>query len=192
MPNVPVNDENFGRLQKIAIPLVDDINSVIGKCIDAYEKLWNGAAAVKDNAAVTIEGSARLFKPHLAPDLTHTKLLSVNLSGIKLHKQSLYWNSVLNAVIQRAGEKVGNGSGKLLDLIIVNCVPGQKEDSGYHYIPSADLSVQGQDANASWKAIFHILKALDLSIDVTFMWHENEKASNPGAIGRLLYPFKQE
>ena len=51
------------------------------------------------------------------------------------------------------------GQDALKQLIIVNHVAGKKEYIGYRYIPSANVSVQGQDAVGAWKATAHILKA---------------------------------
>jgi hypothetical protein len=188
MPKVDINDSNFGRLQKAAIPLVDDFDSVIAKCLDAYEKQQaNGGNAAAPKLKTEPDGSAKQYRPALPPDLTHTKVLSASVEGVRMHKPNLYWNAILNEVVVKAKAKVSDPK-KLDALIIVNHEPGKKEDQGYHYIPAADVSVQGQDANAAWKAIFHIVKALDLEIDVLFMWYNNDKAANPGAIGRFVYP----
>jgi hypothetical protein len=114
-------------------------------------------------------------------------VLSAELQGAKIQKPNLYWNAILNEVVVTAKAKVSDPK-KLDALIIVNHEIGKKDDQGYHYIPAADISLQGQDANAAWKAIFHIVKALDLTIDVTYMWYDNDKAAKPGEMGRLVHP----
>ncbi len=184
---VDLSDTLTARLQKIAVPLVDNWESVIAKCVDAYEKqhgTGNGAAPAAPQNGTS---AAKLYRPQSPPDLTHTKVLSVEIDGEKLAKPNLYWNNILNEVIVKAKAKIATPD-RLDALIIVNHEMGKKEDQGYHYIPAADISVQGQDANAAWKAIFHLVKYLDLAIDVTFMWYDNEKAVKPGEVGRLVYP----
>jgi hypothetical protein len=53
----------------------------------------------------------------------------------------------------------------------------RKEDMGYRYIPSANVSVQGHDAVGAWKATSHILKALHIPAKVVFVWYDNDKTS---------------
>ena len=52
-------------------------------------------------------------------------------------------------------------------LVVVNSIVGKKEDEGYRFLPDVGLSVQGQDANAAWKAALHVAKNLGCEIDVT-------------------------
>ena len=66
----------------------------------------------------------------------------------------------------------------------MNFVDGEGQiDKGYRYIPEAGLSVQGQDANAAWRAAIHLIKAANMSVDVLFRWEDKEKAAYAGKVG---------
>ena len=98
------------------------------------------------------------FSGDTPPDLTFTRILSVKSDGAFLNKSSLYWNTLMYDVVARAANKLKSPE-KLKQLILVNYVDGEGDaKSGYRFIPPAGLSVQGQDANAAWKTIFHLVE----------------------------------
>jgi hypothetical protein len=70
-------------------------------------------------------------------------------------------------------------------LIIVNFVSRKKEDEGYHFMPELGISVQGQDANDSWKGASHLARKLGVPVEIEFLWREKEGAAFPGVTGRL-------
>jgi hypothetical protein len=171
---VSISQETFTRLQAHAVPLVDSIESVINKALDALES--------KSSAPAAPVSSARAFNPDAPPSLSFTTVRSVVFESVRLPPAETYWNSILNAAIREAAKRKMSAS-QISNLLIVNNVPGKKEDGGYRYIEEAGLSVQGQDANASWKATYHIATALKLSIEVGFAWQHNPKAAYPGQSG---------
>jgi hypothetical protein len=174
-PAVQLSPATFARLQKFAEPLVDDIESVINRLADSYEdKQGNGALAA----------TAKDFSGGATPNLTHTKVMSAEVGGKPLKKAEANWNGILDHVVTYAAAKL-NDLEALKELVIINYVVGEKTDQGYRYLPSAGISVQGQDANSAWKATSHIAKALHLPAKVMFMWYDNEKAVHPGQTGKL-------
>lgn len=176
MPQITISTATFNRLQKHAVPLVDDIESVINRLIDEKES--------KGSPSATPIPGAKDFSEGKVPDLTHTKMLSAYVDGKLLPPSKTNWNRLFDEVILLAATKLKNV--KALDqLIIVNHVMSKKEDQGYRYIAKAGISVQGQDAAAAWKATVHILKALQIPAEVVFMWYDNEKAAHPGQTGKL-------
>ena len=173
-PTVQLSESTFARLQKRAVPLVDDIESVINKLIDECESKASAAGG---------DGVVRQYSLRTPPNLTHTKILEAKLFGEVVKPE---WNALLQATIIRAAAQLKNVKA-LRELIVVNNVEGKKEDQGYKYLPAAGISVQGQDSVAAWKATAHIVLALKFTIDVLFMWHDNEKAISPGSTGRFTF-----
>ncbi len=174
-PQVQLSPATFGRLQKCAEPLVDDIESVINKLIDSFEK-GQGVLPPLGSGAKDYGGSA--------PSLTHTKVLSVEIGGKVLQKSIATWNGLLNEAVIQAAAKLGSTEA-LKDVLVVPYVVGAKEDTGYRYLPAAGVSVQGQDANSAWKGAAHIANALHIPVRVFFIWYQNDKAANPGQTGKL-------
>ena len=171
-PQLNVSAATFARLQRCAEPLVDNIESVINKLIDRFENI-PGAPAPPTIPKVL---------PGTPPDLTYTKLLTAEINGQPLKKVD--WNALLIAMVELAATKATPGE-EVADLVIANRVVGSKTNNGYRFVPSAGISVQGQDANACWKAVAHIASKLNVSVKVSFRWYDNEKAANPNETGKL-------
>jgi hypothetical protein len=180
MPQVQIADETLARLQKLAIPLVDTVDTVINRIVDAYE---NDRA--KDTGAKPAELAykGRAFDAANPPDLTHTKVLSARLDGTALAK-SANWNGLLKQAIRLAKQR-SKSIDELKRLVIVNHVIGQKDDEGYEFLADAGLSVQGQDAKAAWRGTAHIAQQLGITVEVIFLWRHKNKAAFPGETGRL-------
>jgi hypothetical protein len=174
---VSISQETFKRLQAHAVPLVDSIESVINKAVDALEAR-NGDSPPSGSAV-------RAFNPDAPPSLSFTTVRSVTFEGVRHIPAETYWNSILNAAIREAARR-GKSPSQISELLIVNNVIEEKEDGGYKFIEEAGLSVQGQDANAAWKAAYHLASALGLSIEVKFVWQHNPKAAFPGESGSLF------
>ena len=174
MHTVAISQDTFSRLQKNAVPLVDSIETVINRALDALEV---GGATTNATASLI-----RTFNPESPPSLSFTTVRSVVFEGIRHTPSETYWNSILMNAVRHAAKK-GLSPKQISELIIVNHVDGEKNDVGYKYIDVAGVSVQGQDANAAWKAAYHLAINLDLSIEVTFFWQDNPKAAFPGQSG---------
>jgi hypothetical protein len=170
-PQINLSPTTFARLQQCAEPLVDDIESVINRLIDQYKKQGIAPAA-----------SPPKMMPGTPPDLTWTKLLSAEINGQPLKKVD--WNALLIAMVEVAATKAKPGQ-EVAELVIVNRVIGPKTNNGYRFVQSAGVSVQGQDANACWKAVSHIASKLNVSVKVSFRWYDNEKAAKPNETGKL-------
>jgi hypothetical protein len=187
-PSVELSPQTFARLQAHAIPLVDNIESVINRLADFYET--KGGAPIP--AAVNGGGdviSARQFNPVAPPDLTHTKVLTIEFNGKPLEHGKVNWGGLLIAAVREAKRKAKSPS-DLKRLITVNYVERQKEDEGYKFISDIGLSVQGQDANSAWRAACHIAQQLGCQLLVTFVWREKEDAAFPGVTGQFSIPAR--
>lgn len=156
--------------------------TVISRCVEFYISS-HGSSAPK--AVTTGVPGTITFPAEAPPDLTFTRPVAINLDGQPLEKKLLYWNAMMFSVVERAAKKL-NSAEKLKQLILVNYMDGQgPEKQGYRFIPSAGLSVQGQDSNSAWKAIVHLAKAVGVTVDVTFVWENKDKAAHPGKTGRM-------
>jgi len=174
MPQVQISDENFARLQRLAVPLVDTADTVIAKALDALEGNAPGLGS-KD----------RTFPAATPPDLSFTSVRSATVDGKVLMGADTYWNSILVAAI-RAAIQHGATPNQISNNLLANHISGTKDDGGYKPIPEAGLSVQGQDANNAWKSTAYLADAFGITVEVTFIWQNNPKAALPGQAGRMV------
>lgn len=175
MQIVQISQETFARLQAHAEPLVDTIETVINRALDALDGSKDGALK-----PAKVGG----FDPAAPPSLSFTTVRSATVGGKKFLPNETYWNSILFSCVKIAA-KSGLSPKQLSEIIVVNHVVGAKENSGYKYLKEAGVSIQGQDANAAWKGAYHIAKQVNIAIDVSFVWQNNPKAAFPGQTGKL-------
>jgi hypothetical protein len=178
-PSVELSDRTFTRLQAHAVPLVDNIETVIGRLIDFYEAREGGPAPPGTGGP-----KARDFNPLSPPPLTHTKVLAIEFCGRPIEHSQANWNGLLNAAVRMAKGRA-KSSDELKQLIIVPFVAGKKTVDGYRYLSDIDISIQAQDANAAWKAACYVAQKLGLQLSVTFVWREKEGAAFPGVTGQF-------
>ena len=182
VPSVELSSQTFARLQALAVPLVDNPETVINRLIDFFEAREGAPAAVSGDGGG--ENKIRQFSPVSPPHLTHTKVLAVEFCSKPLEHREANWNGLLNAAIREAKARA-KSVGELKQLIIVPFVDGQKTDEGYRFLSDIGISIQGEDSNGSWKGARHIAQKLGLQLSVTFRWREKEGAAFPGVTGRL-------
>ena len=180
-PSIELSAQTFARLQAHAVPLVDNIETVISRLIDFYET--KDGAPVPPSAGGGTE-KVRQFNPASPPSLTHTKVLTIEFCGKPLDHGQANWNGLLNAVVRVAKARAKSAS-ELKQLVIIPFVDGHKVDEGYRVLSDIGISIQGQDANGAWKAAYHIAQRLGLKLVATFVWREKEGAAFPGVTGRL-------
>jgi len=180
-PSVELSPQTFARLQAHAVPLVDSIESVINRIVDYYEA--KGGKPVPASEGDDSK-NARQFTPATPPSLKHTKVLSVEFCGKTLEHSQVNWNGLLVAAVREAKARAKSPS-EFKRLVIVNFVDGQKTDEGYRFLSDVGISVQGQDADSSWRAVCHIAQQLGCQLQVTFAWRQKEGAAFPGTIGQF-------
>ena len=127
--------------------------------------------------------SPRMFDAKSVPNLRHTKLLSARVVNETIRST---WNGLLFNLIGQIPKEQIEKPDEARRLIIVNFVTGKKEDEGYRFVPELGISVQGQDANSSWKGASHIARELGFPVEVEFLWRMKEGAAFPGVTGRLI------
>src|SRR5262249_46487631 len=99
----------------------------------------------------------RTFDPFVPPNLTHTKITSAFFNGCALTPAS--WNGLLDEAVRTARRKL-RSYGDLRKICHMNITEGQKTNEGYHFIPEAGVSVQGQDANDAWRCTAQIARQI--------------------------------
>jgi hypothetical protein len=171
MPDISIQQSTFERLQRHARPLVDTVDSVINRALDALED---------DRPAASSSGEMRFSTP---PDVTHTKVLDASIEGTPLLRPN--WNRILDEAVRHA-MRIYRDFDKVRLLCAANIVQGRKEDEGYGYLPDIDISIQGQDANAACRACVALAQATGLALDIGFVWRQKTGAAFPGVRGRLV------
>jgi len=177
-PSIQISQGTFERLQKLAIPLVDDTESVITRLLDSYV---NGSVKQPPRPP----SAARRFDPQRAPNLTHTTVTSAWVGGHQVAPAT--WNRILDVCLERAMGVTG-AVVEIRKITFVNIVDGRKEDKGYHFLPAAGLSVQGQDANSAWRASVQLAQRLNLALNVSFYWQAKQGAEHPGEVAEMDLP----
>jgi hypothetical protein len=177
-----LSPDTIARLEKHAKPFVDTVDTVINRILDAYE----AGREDTDDADVVTGGTIKDYDPSSPPNLTHTKVLSIQFNSNKLPREDTNWNSLLNEAI-RVARKHAKSDDELRRVVLANFIVGKKEDEGYRYLADINLSVQGQDANSAWKATFNIARLLQLPFEIVFAWRLKAEASHPGVTGRFVF-----
>lgn len=171
-------DDTTPELRLYAEPLVDTLDTVILKGLDAIDML-----KAKTNEKL----ADRVLNAAAPPNLAFTTVKSIVLNGKTFAPGETYWNPLLHAVIEESLKHLTKE--QMRALLTCNYVPGKKEDHGYKYLPGPGISVQGADANNAWKAIYNILKVIKVPCEVNFVWQDNPKAVSPGGAGKFVVAF---
>jgi hypothetical protein len=179
--NITLEEDVFADLKQFAEPLVDDINSVIRKLIDSY--LQKTGATLSPTPSKQKVGGVMEFDPASPPNLRYTTPTKITLDGKLFKPTETYWNTLLIEVIRRAAGLVSEKN--VPDLVIVNHQIGKKTDTGFKFIPEANVSVQGQDSVMAWKAIHHVAAQLGIPVEVEFRWQSKAMAAYPGGRARM-------
>ena len=174
--------ETVARLEKHAKPFVDTVDSVVNRILDEYDRFQE---QTEDSDIVT-DGTIKDFDPASPPNLTHTKVLSVEFNRIKFARSDTNWNALLNEAI-RLARKHAKSDDELRRVVLANFAFGRREGEGYRYLADINLSVQGQDANSAWKTVFHIARLLRVQFEIIFAWRLKTDAAHPGTTGRFVY-----
>ncbi len=191
-PSVDLSEETFSACKRTPSRLSTQSKPSSAACSTSYEASRSTPAIPPIPAAppVVAVGDFRTsihdFSPLAPPELKHSRVGQVILAGKELSHAETNWNQLLAATIREAMARIKNLS-EVRHLITVNSVVGRKEDEGYRYLPGVGLSVQGQDANAAWRAALHIAKHIGCDLCVVFTWPEKPDLAYPGVTGRLNF-----
>ena len=173
---ITITEETFSKLQELAQPLVDTVESVIASLADA--ELERRAVPLNSNGrGANKEGPVLRLNPDAHENLTHARLLSATVDGRPIHKPK--WNGVHGYLHVMGRQRMGSFAA-LRQASDANLRDGRYEENGYIYLPDADLSIQGVDANLAWDHSLGLARALDVKIQLRFEWRHKEGAARPG------------
>src|SRR5260370_21143656 len=119
-PSVDLSPQTFARLQAHEIPLVDNIESVINRLADFYETKGGAPIPAAANGGGDLQ-NARRFNPVAPPDLTHTKVLTIEFNGKPLEHGRVNWGGLLVAAI-REGKRTAKSPSEFKRLVTLNYV----------------------------------------------------------------------
>jgi hypothetical protein len=185
MPTVTLSDTTYAKLQKAAKPFIDTEDSVCSRVLDFYFEHSGGAPGTNGAPSPNGNGSGGSAVTALrlelgSRQLAHTKLISAAVDGTALHRPK--WNSLMNELHIMARKRLGSFEA-VRKASHANLRQGRYEENGYKYLPEADLSIQGVDANLACDHSFHLARAMNVSLKVTFEWCDKEDAAHPGETG---------
>ena len=183
MPELVVLQSTFERLQRHARPLVDTVDSVINRALDALEQ--QDGQEVSDVKPVDVK---RQIDPQSLPSMTHTRILDATVAGETVVHPS--WNMLFKRVLIRAMDQVANFD-ELRRLCPVNLIEGREEGAGYQYLSELDVSYFNLPADKACGALVAVARSLDIGIEVTFKWLPKKGAERPGERAHLSMPEKQ-
>lgn len=182
MPTVTLSDSTYAKLQKAAKPFIDTEDSTCSRVLDFYLEHNGGAPGANGALSPNVDGSeasvVRLDSE--SRQLLHTKLISATVDGTALHRPK--WNSLMNDMHIMARKRLGSYDA-VRRASRANLRQGRYEENGYKYLPEADLSIQGVDANLACEHSFRLARAMNISLKVTFEWRDKEDAAHPGQSG---------
>ncbi len=180
MPTITVSEVTFAKVKAQAEPLVDDADAVVSRVFDFYAAHKGGPRNGNGNGHGSAEATALIRLPVGTHDLTHTRLLSATINSTELHRAD--WNSLARDMHVMARKQVGSFEA-LRKVTSANLRSGRFEENGYRYLPEAEFSIQGADANNSCESAFRLAKAMNIPLRVVFEWREREDAAHPGRTG---------
>lgn len=188
MPVVTIPDLIYKRLQAIAVPLEDTVVTVIEKLLNEHDPRPKSQQDYKREDYSKTENYSetenyKIIDPNSPSNLRHTKVLRALIDNQKIDKPN--WNKILNKAHEIAIQQ-GMSIEDLLKLTCSRVVQGEKNEDGFHYLPKANISVQGVGANLAWRNTLHLMKNLKLPIEIYFEWPNKEGAAHPGEKGKLF------
>jgi hypothetical protein len=178
MPVVRIPEPIYKRLQAIAVPLEDTIVTVIDRLLSEYE-------AGQPSQQITESENYRVLDPDDPANLRYTRLIRAVINDSEIRQPN--WSKIIDAA-HILGFHKGLSPEDLIKLTLSNVVKGEKNNTGFHYLPEVNISVQGVDANYAWRNTLHLAKNLKVPVEVYFEWlPDEEKAAYPGEKGKLVW-----
>jgi len=136
--------------------------------IPSYGERKSDVAPVKEKT--------KKIKTKPSGSLGFTRMLSAKF-GDKITGNR--WANLITAGIEIA-MKSGYRIDDLKRSTTINLKMNKEDQRGFKFIPKANISYQGMDANKSWENALKLARLLKQEIEVEFEWSSNPNASFPG------------
>ena len=172
MPQVKIKYSTFERLQKFARPLIDTLDTVIDRALDALE----------EQISTVPPDSPHPISPQSLPNVTHTKIFKALLEGTPISNPK--WNLLVDELLIHAMKQLRDFD-LLQKFCSVHIVHGYKNDNGFRYLNEINVSVQSTNAHKACEVLVEATKSLGYEFEVTFMWRDKEGATYPGESASL-------
>lgn len=177
MPVVRIPEPIYKRLQAIAVPFEDTIVTVIDRLLSEHE-------VRQPSQQITESENYRVLDPDDPANLRHTRLIRAVIDDIEIRQPD--WNRIVKAAHILCFHK-GLSLEALIKLTSSKVVKGEKNTSGFKYLPELNISVQGVNANRAWCNTLHLARSLKVPVEVYFEWCDKEGAAYPGEKGKLVW-----
>lgn len=181
MPTITLSDWTFAELKSLAEPFVDTPESLTARLIHE-EVVRRGARlnALGHNSGE--QDAVRRQNPISHESLAHTRLISATVDGQEMYRPK--WNGLMAHVHTIALRRLGSFEA-LQQTSGARLRQGRFEEDGFKYLPDADFSIQGVEANLAWDHSLKLARVVGIPLEVVFEWREKEGAAHPGQRGLL-------
>ena len=185
-PVIRISDTTFKKLQKLAIPLEDSHDSVIGRLADTALSGQIYALPEVYSSGIINETPTTIETGYVAKhdDLTHTRLVSATFDGDLIVKPN--WNALVKHAHIQAHNRL-NSFEQVRKTTHARVKEGKYESEGFYFIPEVNFSLQGMDSNMSWDNSVRLARLIGVQVSATFEWHNKSKAARPGEMDTLTY-----
>jgi len=183
---IRISEATYKRLELLAVGF-DTPGNVIDRLLDFYSKheatksdeMLQSPKAKYSDEILTLD-------PDNPEDLTHTKIIRAQFGDSYVKT----WMRLVVTAHKYALEHVGTFS-KLQEMSLSNITEGPFTENGYRYFPEVGISIQGENANNSWRNALHIAREINIPlIEIVFQWRSNKKSVRPRQKARLVWPSK--
>jgi hypothetical protein len=182
MRTLQIPDSIFERLQKIAIPLVDNDATLIERLLDNYESKRNGNHGPSVFRKLDPGSDVRELDPDTPGELRHTRVVTASFAGQK----AAGWNELVHVAHMQAIARLGSFEA-LRKATRSNIALGRQSGRGFRHVAEIDISVQNVDAEHAWANVLRLARQLNLEVQVDFEWLDKKEARHPGASGHLAW-----
>lgn len=172
--------ENDEILIELVANKVEDLTNFKpdGKTVISFLEKQIIMPSYSDNKsdAFPVKAKTKKIKTNPSGSLGFTRILSAKLGDRKTGNR---WANLITIGIEIA-MKTGYKIDDLKRSTTINIKRNREDQRGFKFIPKANISFQGMDANKSWENALKLAKLLKQEIEVEFEWTSNPNASFPG------------
>ncbi len=179
MPTIEISKDAFDYLQSRAKPLIDSTVTVLDRIIQENREAKSGNS-VKLDAEIT-----RQFSKGNLPRVKFTSIITARIQDKFIKKPN--WNNILEELIESCASQ-GINSSTIQTALSANTQDGNFNDAGFRYVPVADFSFQGLDAQRACGNISLLASQFSISVEILIKWQNNPRAAHPNQTARLVFP----